>query len=43
MCGSGSKDGVYRAVVDSELKDGSLTYGEWIIPGETDREVFIST
>lgn len=35
--------GRYRAVIDSELRPGTLTYGEWILPGETDREVFIST
>lgn len=36
-------DGNYRAVIDSELKDGSLTYGELIIPGSTNEEIFIST
>jgi aminopeptidase-like protein len=35
--------GKFRAVVESELKDGSLTYGELIFPGETDREVLLST
>lgn len=35
--------GTYRAVIDSEHKPGSLTYGEVILPGETDDEVFIST
>ncbi len=39
----GLQDGQYRVVIDSELKDGSLTYGELIIPGETDEEVFLST
>jgi aminopeptidase-like protein len=37
------KPGQYRAVIDSELKDGSLTYGEWIYPGESEKEIFIST
>ena len=37
------QDGQYRVVIDSELKDGSLTYGELIIPGETPSEVFLST
>lgn len=37
------KNGTYHAVIDSELKDGSLTYGEIIIPGETKEEIFIST
>lgn len=37
------KPGVYRAFIDSELKDGSLTYGECILPGVTKKEVFLST
>jgi aminopeptidase-like protein len=37
------QDGQYRVVIDSELKDGSLTYGEVIIPGATTSEVFLST
>lgn len=35
--------GTYRAVIDSTLKPGSLTYGELVLPGETDEEIFIST
>jgi aminopeptidase-like protein len=35
--------GTYRAVIDSSLEAGSLTYGELVLPGETDEEVFIST
>jgi len=37
------KKGSYQVYIDSELKDGSLTYGELIIPGETKKEVFLST
>ena len=37
------KPGNYRVYIDSELKDGSLTYGEFIIPGTTEKEVFLST
>lgn len=37
------KDGMYHAVIDSDLKDGFLTYGEILVPGETDEEIFIST
>lgn len=37
------KKGMYRVVIDSELKDGSLTYGELIIPGESNQEVLLST
>ena len=35
--------GTYRAVIDSSLEPGSLTYGEWVLPGKSDSEVFIST
>ena len=35
--------GQYRIKIDSELKIGSLTYGELYIPGETDTEVLLST
>jgi len=37
------KPGNYRVVVDSELKNGSLTYGELIIPGKLKQEIFLST
>ena len=37
------KNGTYRAVINSELKDGSLTYGELIIPGKSKKEIFLST
>jgi aminopeptidase-like protein len=37
------KPGTYRAVIDSTLAPGSLTYGEVILPGDTDREIFLST
>lgn len=35
--------GLYHAVVDSDLKPGVLNYAELIIPGETDAEVLLST
>jgi len=35
--------GKYDVFIDSELKNGSLTYGELIIPGESKKEIFIST
>jgi aminopeptidase-like protein len=35
--------GDYHVYIDSDLKDGSLTYAECIIPGETEEEVFLST
>jgi aminopeptidase-like protein len=37
------KDGTYRAVINATLEPGSLTYGELIIPGESDDEIFLST
>lgn len=37
------KEGNYRVVVDSEFSNGSLTYGELVIPGSSRREVFLST
>ncbi len=36
-------EGMYHAYIDSELKDGSLTYGEIIIPGECEQEILFST
>ena len=36
-------DPEYEVCIDSTLADGSLTYGELIVPGETDEEVFFST
>jgi len=35
--------GNYRVVIDSDLKDGSLTYGEWILPGQSPQEILLST
>lgn len=37
------KEGKYKVFIDSELKDGGLTYGELIIPGENSEEIFLST
>ena len=36
-------DEEYEVCIDSTLADGSLTYGELIVPGETDEEIFFST
>ncbi len=36
-------DGLYKVVVDSDLFEGSLTYGEIIIQGFSQQEVFLST
>lgn len=37
------KPGRYHVKIDSDLKNGSLTYGELILPGESQKEVFLST
>ena len=37
------KPGQYQVFIDSELKPGSLTYGELMIPGEREEEIFLST
>ena len=36
-------DGDYQVYIDSELSNGSLTYGELIIPGKKQEEIFLST
>lgn len=36
-------EGRYHVVIDSELKPGVLNYGELLIPGSTEEEVFLST
>jgi aminopeptidase-like protein len=37
------QDGNYKVYIDAELFEGSLTYGELIIGGKSDKEVFLST
>lgn len=37
------KEGIYEVMIDSTLEAGSLTYGELLIPGETEEEVLLST
>ncbi len=37
------KEDKYHIVIDSELKDGYLTYGEILIPGKLEKEIFLST
>lgn len=39
----GLQDGQYEVLIDSELRDGHLTYGECFLPGESEEEVLIST
>jgi aminopeptidase-like protein len=35
-------DGTYEVLIDSSLEDGSMTYGEYFLPGETDDEILFS-
>ncbi len=37
------KPGKYRAVIRSKLEPGSLTYGEILIPGESEEEIMFSS
>lgn len=36
-------DGFYNVVVDTQFSDGSLSYGELVIPGESSEEVIFTT
>ena len=37
------KPGTYHVVIDAEHVEGSLTYGEVLIPGQVEDEIFLST
>ena len=37
------KNGEYEVYIDSELKQGNLTYGEILIKGKSSKEIFLST
>lgn len=37
------KEGKYRVFIDSDLKEGSLTYGDYVLKGETDEEIMFSS
>lgn len=37
------KNGKIRAYIDSDLKDGSLTFGEAYLPGKSKKEIFFSS
>lgn len=39
----GLKPGKYRVRIDSALTEGNLTYAEYVIPGKSKKEIFIST
>jgi aminopeptidase-like protein len=37
------EEGTYKIFIDSELKNGGLTYGELVLKGNTDREIIFSS
>lgn len=37
------RPGSYDVVIESTLRPGSLTYGEFVVPGKSSREVLVST
>ena len=37
------KPGMYKVYIDSTLRDGEMNYGEVLIPGQSEKEIFIST
>lgn len=37
------KEDTYEVYIDSDLKEGSLTYGEFFLPGSSSQEIFLST
>ncbi|MGH8177909.1 MAG: DUF4910 domain-containing protein [Steroidobacter sp.] len=37
------RPGLYDVVIESRIEPGSLTYGEYVVPGELDQEVLIWT
>lgn len=37
------ESGIYKVVIDSTLFDGELNYGELLIKGKSDKEIFLST
>jgi aminopeptidase-like protein len=39
----GLQDGLYEVLIDSDLIQGSLNYGELLIKGDSDKEIFLST
>jgi len=37
------EDGMYKVLIDTKLFDGELNYAELLIPGKSEKEIFLST
>jgi aminopeptidase-like protein len=37
------REGFYKVFIDSDITDGVLNYGELIVPGSSEKEIFLST
>ncbi len=40
---SSMRDGEYEVMIDASLEDGHLSYGEFVLPGETEEEILLTT
>ncbi|PJG58429.1 DUF4910 domain-containing protein [Aeromonas cavernicola] len=36
-------EGDYQVVIDTRLQPGSMTYAEWVLPGESEQEILLSS
>jgi aminopeptidase-like protein len=37
------KPGIYEVLIDADLEPGHMTYGELLLPGQSEKEIFLST